>query len=224
MCRPSRTAFTRCAHIAAAVTILFAAVSTAVAGEISFSGVISQSTADGTGPAVNNPLLNNIADGDDYTITLDFPSAISEPDAFDPLDGAVLAFTDSVAAAAENSFASVYLTVSLDSNPALYDVSLLGCLSTGSGCAVGNSLSTNFSVAAANFTSVGAPAGLIPGLFPSLDLLEDDGATDIQASVTSFSNSSPSGATPEPSSASLLASIAALLTLHSIRTKGGKKP
>lgn len=179
--------------------------------------------ADGTGPAANNPPLNNIADGDAYTVTLDSPSSISGPGAFNPVSGATLTFADGTAGAAENSFVSVYLTVSEDSNPALYDISLLGCLATGSRCAAGNYLSATFSVAAANFTSLGVPAGLIPGLFPSLDLLEDDGVTDIQGSVTSFSNSSPSRVTPEPSSASLIASFAALLTLHSIQTKRGKK-
>jgi hypothetical protein len=35
----------------------------AYASEITVTGMITQSTSDGTGPAVNNPSLNNIADG-----------------------------------------------------------------------------------------------------------------------------------------------------------------
>ena len=66
----------------------------ASAGTITFSGVINQSTQDGTGPAVNNPALNGIADGDPYSVELDFPGAISGPGAFNPLPGASITFTD----------------------------------------------------------------------------------------------------------------------------------
>jgi hypothetical protein len=41
----------------------------ASAEEITFGGEITQSTQDGTGPAVNNPSLNGIKDGDFYTMT-----------------------------------------------------------------------------------------------------------------------------------------------------------
>lgn len=170
----------------------------ASAGTITFSGVINQSTQDGTGPAVNNPALNGIADGDPYSVELDFPGAISGPGAFNPLPGASITFTDG--SIVEASFVSAYLTVSVDSDPSLYDVFLLGCLSTGSGCFVGNSLSASFAVAASDFNSLNVPATFIPGLFPPLDLLEDDGVTDIQGTVTNFSNTAAVTSTPEPSS------------------------
>ena len=44
----------------------------AAADTITFGGAIAQSTQDGTGPAANNPDLNNIEDGDLYVVTLDF--------------------------------------------------------------------------------------------------------------------------------------------------------
>jgi hypothetical protein len=184
----------------------------ASADSIFFSGVITQSTQDGTGPAVNNPALNGIADGDPYSVELDFPGHITGPGAFNPLPGASIIFTDG--SIVEASFISAYLTVSVDSNPSLYDVFLLGCLSTGSGCYVGNSLSASFAVPASDFNSSNAPATFIPGLFPPLDLLEDDGVTDIQGTVSGFSNSgvSSTGA-PEPSSVLLLAAALAALCL-----------
>jgi hypothetical protein len=184
------------------------------AATITLDGLITQSTQDGTGPAVNNPTLNNIGDGDAYTILLTFPGSISSPGAFNPLAGAAITFTDGVVAT-ESSFSSVFLTVSVDSNPALYDVSLLACLSTGSGCGMGNSLSADFAVTAASFNSLNAPAQLIPGLFPPLDLLEDDGVTDIQGTITSFSNSSAAASVPEPSAMLCNCAVLALLAFAS---------
>ena len=46
------------------------------ASTISFSGIITQSTPDGTGPAVNNPSLNNIQDLQAYTVSLIFPAFV----------------------------------------------------------------------------------------------------------------------------------------------------
>ena len=149
---------------------------------------------------MNNPALNNIVDGDAYTVEIDFPGSIVAPGAFNPLTRASMIFTDGLVT--ETRFSSVFLTVSVDSNPTLYDISLLGCLSTGSACGVGNDLSANFAVAVASFNSLSAPAQFIPGLVPSFDLLEDDGVTDIQGTISSFSNSSTAvpSSVPEPSS------------------------
>src|SRR5207249_3705963 len=47
------------------------------AATITFSGIITQSTQDGTGPAVNNPSLNNIQDLQAYTVTLAFAGSIT---------------------------------------------------------------------------------------------------------------------------------------------------
>jgi hypothetical protein len=51
----------------------------ASASTISFGGVITQSTQDATGPAVNNLSLNNIQDLHGYTVTLAFPGSITVP-------------------------------------------------------------------------------------------------------------------------------------------------
>ena len=42
----------------------------ASAGTLSIGGLITQSTSDGTGPALNNPSLNNVADLESYTCRL----------------------------------------------------------------------------------------------------------------------------------------------------------
>lgn len=72
--------------------------------EITFGGAITQSTQDGTGPAVINPSLNGVKDGDSYTVTLDFPGPLTSPRAFDPLAGATLTFLDAAAGASESAF------------------------------------------------------------------------------------------------------------------------
>lgn len=175
------------------VFCLVLAVTPCAANVITFGGQITQSTADGTGPASNNPALNGISDGDPFTVTVTLPGTVSGLGSYNPLPGATVAFTD--ASISETAFASAFLTVSADADPSLYDISFLACLSTGSGCNVGNSLSANFAVAAADFGSASASAGAIAGLYPPVDLLEDDGITDIQGTVTNFSNA------PEPSAA-----------------------
>jgi hypothetical protein len=167
------------------------------AGIIS-GGLISQSTSDGTGPAVNNLSLNNIHDGDAYQLTLNSLNSIVSPGLYNTPD-LTLGFVDLTAGVRETAFSSVSLSIVTDGS--FFDISVLGCLSTGSGCNVGNELDANFRIANTDLQSVGAAAFLIPALNPSLDLLEDDGVTDIQGSVTSFANAS----VPEPSLIGLVA-------------------
>ena len=169
--------------------------SRASADQIVFGGLITQSTQDGTGPAVNNPALNHILDGDVYDVTLGFAGSITSPGTY-TLTGATLLFSDLSAPATEGSFSSASLSVVTDGG--FYDLSLLGCLSTGSGCLLGNELAANFQIPMAGLNSTNVAAHAIPGLSPSLDLLEDDGVTDIQGSVTKYSYSGAT-ATPEPS-------------------------
>lgn len=178
---------------------------------ISFSGSITQSTGDGTGPASNNSALNDISDSQSYTVTLVFPGSITAAGTF-PLPGASLLFDDPSAPATESSFDSLSLSVATDG--ASYDLSLLGCLSTGSGCLLGNELDANFQIPLAGLNAPNVSAQPIFGLVP-LDLLEDDGVTDIHGSVTNYSY------IPEPSQIGPLSLILALLALLHLRSRPG---
>ena len=169
----------------------------ASAGSITFAGVITQSSGDGTGPATNNLGLNAIVDGDTFTVTLNSASSSLIALTTYDLTGASLTFSDPSAPASETSFDSISLSITADG---IYDdFSLLGCLTTGSGCAVGNQLDANFQVLATDLASASAAAIGLDQPHP-LDLLEDDGVTDIHGSITSYSHS-PVSPTPEPSAA-----------------------
>lgn len=180
--------------------LVFGLARLATADTITISGVITQSTSDNTGPAVNNPLLNNVLDGDAYLITLGFAGSITSSGTYS-LASPTLLFNDSSAAATESSFGSVSLSVTVQGSS--YDLSLLGCLTTGSDCLAGNELALNFLIPIAGLNSQNVAALPISGLLP-LDLLEDDGLTDIHGSVAKYSYTGPAGAVPEPGSAWLL--------------------
>jgi hypothetical protein len=188
----------------------------AYADEVTVAGTITQSTYQGTGPAVNNTSLNNIMYGDAYTLSLAFTGSINSPGTYD-LTGGALLFSDPTAPASENSFTSISLTISPAGS--LDDVSLYACLSTGSGCSMSNSLSLNFAIPSGDLNSLSAPATTIPALSPPLDLEEDDGTTDIQANVTSYSYTP----TPEPASMALYGSGLIALALAR-RKRQGKSP
>ena len=191
----------------------------ALADTITFSGFITQSTPDGTGLAVNNPSLNAISDGDSFLATLTFTGSITAPGTYG-LPGATLKFFDSSASVSETSFSSESFSVVPDG--AADDLSLLGCLSTGGGCLVGNALSANFQISSSELNSANVTAQMIPNLFPPLDLLEDDGVTDIQGSIDSYSYSgSGTSAVPEPSAIGLL--ILGLIAIVSITQRPWRK-
>jgi len=191
--------------------ILFFLPRFAAADSIVFQGSISQSTADGTGPAVNNASLNNISDGDAFTVSIDFPGSIISSGTF-PFSGATVIFTDTTAGVAETNFGVSSITVSADG--ALDDVSFSGCLLSGSGCLLGNVLSANFAIAAASLNSQNVAASTIFGLSPALDLLEDDGTTDIQGSVGLYSYRGVATSIPEPSTLpTIIAGMAALVVI-----------
>ena len=175
----------------------------ASASTISFGGAIIQSTQDGTGPAVNNPSLNNIQDLQAYTVTIAFAGSISAPGTYN-LTGSSLMFSVPAAPATESAFAFISLTVT--ANGGFDDLSLLACLTTGSGpCPpfVGNGMTANFRIAAAMLNSQNVTAIGLDQPHP-LDLLEDDGSTDIHGSITSYSYTGSVNAVPEPCSAILL--------------------
>ncbi len=177
---------------------------------ITFGGSITQSTQDGTGPAANNPDLNNIETGDLYTVTLDFAGSISGPGTY-PLAAFSLLFQDSTHSVSESAFSSVSVSVIPDGS--FYDFSMFACLTTGSDCGVGNSLSAFFQIPIAGLNSQNVAAQAAFGLTP-LDLLEDDGVTDIQGTVDNYSY------VPEPSMAlPLIAMLAVLAWKRSRKTR-----
>jgi len=169
---------------------------------ITFGGLIIQSTQDGTGPAANNPALNAIQDGEAYVATLDFTgsavSSIHAPGLYD-LTGGSLVFNDPTAAATETSFGAITLVISQAGG--FDDLSLLACLTTGSDCTTGNQLTASFQIPASMLNSANVPTVGLDQPHP-LDLLEDDGVTDIHGSITAYSYNPPGGTStvPEPSS------------------------
>jgi PEP-CTERM motif len=169
----------------------------ASADSITFGGAITQSTQDGTGPAVNNTALNAIMDGDAFSILLDFTGSITAPGTF-ALSGVTMVFSDPTAPVVESAFSTVSLTVTPSG-----EISLLGCLTTGSGCEQSNQLTLDFMIPLADLNLQNVAAQSIFGLTP-LDLLEDDGITDIHGTVTSYSYTGQGTKTPEPGTLALL--------------------
>lgn len=177
------------------LAVLFAVAAAAPlrADVISLSGAINQSVSDGTGPAVNNPGLNNISDGADYTVNINFLGSITAPGTY-TLAGSSVLFSVASAGVTESDFDSVSLTVAPVGG--LDEISLFACLTTGSGCDQGNELAMSFFVPAAQLNAADVSAFAVGGLLP-LDLLEDDGVTDIHGTIAHYSYTPPAG-TPEP--------------------------
>lgn len=173
---------------------VFAGAHTAPAATFLFTGLITQSISDGTGPAFNNAALSGLVDGDSYGLQIVFTGGIVSPGTYDLSAGTML-FTDFTHGVTENGFNTISLTVAPDGSN--YDVSLLACLATGSGCFVGNQLTANFSIPMAGLVSQNVAADALALLNPPMDLLEDDGTTDIQGSVTRYSQTGVPA--PEPS-------------------------
>jgi len=190
------------------VALLFCTILAATlhADTITIGGVINQSTQDGTGPAINNPSLNNIPDGASYTTNPSFTESIQSPGTYD-LTGSILFFNVGSVGAVENKFNFVILTVAL-SGP-FDQVSILACLTTGSACNQGNELDLDFMIPAANLNGQNVVAQGILNLLP-LDLLEDDGVIDIHGSITNYSYTAGSPA-PEPSA--FVLAVAGLLMM-----------
>jgi hypothetical protein len=182
-----------------AISMICFGAGIASAAVLTVSGQITQSTDDGTGPAVNNPSLNNIHDQDAYAVMLSFPGSITAPGVYD-LTGANLVFSVPSALASESNFGSINLTIS--ANGIFDDISLLGCLTTGSDCSLGNQLDANFQILAAELNSQNVAATGLDQPHP-LDLLEDDGVTDLHGSISSYSYTSASDV-PEPLSTVLV--------------------
>ena len=204
----------------------------AAADDLTFSGTITQSTADGTGvydystnsyQAVNNSSLNNISDGDTYTVTLDFSGSIPSPGTYD-LTGAAFTDTQPGVSASETGFdlANPLTSLTVVSDGANDDLFLSVCLTAtaGSACDQGDELQVYFAIPASDLNSPVTSASVIPGLYPPLNLLEDDGQTDIQASVDSYSYSGTVTTAPEPGSLLLMCCGLLALALVQIMRRG----
>ncbi|HTR39950.1 MAG TPA: hypothetical protein VMH80_28955 [Bryobacteraceae bacterium] len=183
---------------------LCAGASPGLADVITIAGGVTQSTPDGTGPAANNSSINNILDGQAYTIALTFAASITAPGTYD-LTGSSLLFSVPGAPASESSFDSITLVIA-NFGP-LDDITLRGCLTTGTACDQGNQLSAIFEIPAASLNAATSATGLDQP--HPLDLLEDDGVTDIQGSIAAYSYTRSASAVPEPASAFLLACLLA---------------
>ena len=184
------------------ITILFLVavfVNVASADIITFGGMITQAQ-DPTEPAANNPTLNNLQVLQPYLVTLMFTGSLTAPGTYN-LTGGSLTFSVPTAPASEASFGSLSLTIT--ANGGFDDLSFLGCLTTGSGCLFGNQLDANFRILATGLNSQNVAA---TGLDPPhpLDLLEDDGTTDIHGTISSYSYTGTVSAVPEPSLTVLL--------------------
>jgi hypothetical protein len=192
------------------------ACSTALyADTLTVGGIINQSTQDGTGPAVNNPSLNNISDGSSFVVGLSFVGSIPSPGTYQ-LIGPSLFFSVAADGALENNFDSVSVTVATAGS--FDQISILACLTTGSGCNQGNELALDFMIASVDLNSQNAVAQGILNLLP-LDLLEDDGVTDIHGSITDYSYTSVSPV-PEPSAFAI--AVSGLLVMALGFVKGRK--
>lgn len=205
--------------LSAAALLVCALAGPARAGSIIWSGSITQSTQDGTGPAVNNPGLNNILDFQAYSATLTFAGSISAPGVYNSLSNVSLTFDDASAGANESAFGSVFLTIT--ANGSFDDISVLGCLTTGSfGCFSGNQLDANFEIPAAGLNSQSVTATGLDQPHP-LDLFEDDGGTEIQGTITGYSYVADA-AVPEPSSLGLFCLATLLIAGRAMRRRTSK--
>jgi PEP-CTERM motif len=169
------------------------------ADTIYVSGTITQDLADSGGVAINNPSLNNINDGDSFTVTLAFLGSITGPQMTN-LTSAV--FVDNTAAASEDGFISAEVNIIAAAPEDQFEV--LGCLLDPVSCTQGNELDLNFQIAATGLNQFGVGAEDIPDLSPSLDLLEDGGNSEIQGAVNSYSYQAAAAPVPEPSTFGLL--------------------
>jgi hypothetical protein len=85
---PARTAYCRWFL---AILLIGGLANKVSASMITFSGAITQSTPDGTGPAANNPALNNIMDNDAYMAILAFTGSINTPGTYSTTASSLMA-------------------------------------------------------------------------------------------------------------------------------------
>ncbi len=162
------------------------------------SGTVTQSTVDGTGPAVHTPALNDIVDGQSVQVTLASATPINAPGFYD-LTGSSLIFSVP-GAASEGNFGAISL--SLTQVGGTLDFSVYGSVADAD-CSIGNALSASFSIPAGSLGGMNVAATGLDEPHP-FELLEDDGVTDLHGSISMYSNTALV-TTPEPASGVLVA-------------------
>jgi hypothetical protein len=167
------------------------------AGSITLTGIVTQSTADSMVPAMSNPSLNNIADGDLFKITMNFAGLIGAPSS---TSLSYVAFADTTNAGGENAFISGKLVITQSAG--VDQFFMLACLVDQNTCQQGNQLALNFALPQAQLQFGSATPQTIPGLLP-MDLLEDSGSTDIQGTLTTYAFRESAAPTPEPTAFAL---------------------
>jgi hypothetical protein len=182
-------------RIAAAAVFFSSFAALANAGAIVFTGSVTQSPFDASQQALNNPSLNGIFDFQAYSVTFTFDGSIVGPGTYNGLTGSALTFSVPSALASEAAFDVVYLSITANGNAD--DFSLLGCLTSGSGCFQGNQLDASFEIPMTGLNSQGVTATGLDQPHP-LDLLEDDGDTEVQGIITTYSYTQTATSTPEP--------------------------
>ncbi len=178
---------------------------------ITLGGTVTQSPQDGGATAVANPALNNVVDADAFTIQLSFAGPIGGPGAI-PLTS--VSFVDTTVSAYELGFISG--TAVITTAGSMSQFAVVGCLISASSCLTGNQLALNFQVPTSSLTGSNISAQPIPALL-AVDLLEDDGATEIQGTLSNYSYTGTTS-TPEPSTLTMIAIGAGCLLLSRRRS------
>jgi hypothetical protein len=197
-----------------AVVVVCGIAGTANADSITVNGTVTQDLLDSGASAVANPNLNQVRDGDEYSVLLSFSNAISAPGSYTLIS---ILFSDPAAGASESAFISGNMTIALASP--MDQFSVLGCLVDAISCFQGNELDLNFQIPAVQLNQAGVTATFIPALLPP-DLLEDGGNTEIQGSIDGYSYTGGTSSTPEPSTLGLIGvSLACLRLAQKIHKK-----
>lgn len=142
------------------------------------------------GPAAFNPSLNGAQFGDQFIVQFTVTPPLASPGVYAITSAS---FTDLTASATETGIDTGTLNISASGSDFVF--SGFACVQAGN-CSTGNELDLNFSVPQSLLLSAASTTS-VPGL-KDFELLEDDGATDLIGSLTSYQT------VPEPSSALLL--------------------